>query len=248
MIKAGLFFCKRGLDIMVLLGTIVNGVSIIAGALIGKWLHRIPERVKETVMGGIGLAVALLGIQMGMKSEQFLVVIFSLVFGGILGEWWNWEEKLNQLGQWLEAKVSGNGQGSIAKGFVSATLLFVIGAMAIVGALDSGLRGDHSVLYTKSILDGFASVILTTTLGIGVIFSALPVVVYEGSIALLATQIERFVPKEVLDSFIAESTATGGILIMAIGLNMLGLTNIRVANLLPSILITAAAVFILSLV
>ncbi|MGG1559204.1 MULTISPECIES: DUF554 domain-containing protein [Geobacillus] len=233
---------------MVLLGTIVNGVSIIAGALIGKWLHRIPERVKETVMGGIGLAVALLGIQMGMKSEQFLVVIFSLVFGGILGEWWNWEEKLNQLGQWLEAKVSGNGQGSIAKGFVSATLLFVIGAMAIVGALDSGLRGDHSVLYTKSILDGFASVILTTTLGIGVIFSALPVVVYEGSIALLATQIERFVPKEVLDSFIAESTATGGILIMAIGLNMLGLTNIRVANLLPSILITAAAVFILSLV
>ncbi|AGE24067.1 putative integral inner membrane protein [Geobacillus sp. GHH01] len=233
---------------MVLLGTIVNAVSIIAGALIGKWLHRIPERVKETVMGGIGLAVALLGIQMGMKSEQFLVVIFSLVFGGILGEWWNWEEKLNQLGQWLEAKVSGNGQGSIAKGFVSATLLFVIGAMAIVGALDSGLRGDHSVLYTKSILDGFASVILTTTLGIGVIFSALPVVVYEGSIALLATQIERFVPKEVLDSFIAESTATGGILIMAIGLNMLGLTNIRVANLLPSILITAAAVFILSLV
>ncbi len=145
-----------------------------------------------------------------MKSEQFLVVIFSLVFGGILGEWWNWEEKLNRLGQWLEAKVSGNGQGSIAKGFVSATLLFVIGAMAIVGALDSGLRGDHSVLYTKSILDGFASVILTTTLGIGVIFSALPVVVYEGSIALLATQIERFVPKEVLDSFIAESTATGG--------------------------------------
>lgn len=233
---------------MVLLGTIVNGVSIIAGALIGKWLHRIPERVKETVMGGIGLAVALLGIQMGMKSEQFLVVIFSLVFGGILGEWWNWEEKLNRLGQWLEAKVGGNGQGSIAKGFVSATLLFVIGAMAIVGALDSGLRGDHSVLYTKSILDGFASVILTTTLGIGVIFSALPVVVYEGSIALLATQIERFVPKEVLDSFIAESTATGGILIMAIGLNTLGLTNIRVANLLPSILITAAAVFILSLV
>ncbi|AMX84953.1 hypothetical protein GS3922_15810 [Geobacillus subterraneus] len=232
---------------MVLLGTIVNGISIVVGALIGIWFHRIPERVKETVMGGIGLAVALLGIQMGMKSEQFLVVIFSLVFGGILGEIWNWEEKLNRLGQWLEKKVGGNGEGSIAKGFVSATLLFVIGAMAIVGALDSGLRGDHSVLYTKSILDGFASVILTTTLGIGVMFSALPVVIYEGGIALLATQIERFVPKEVLDSFIAESTATGGILIIAIGLNMLGLTNIRVANLLPSILVTAAAVFLLSL-
>lgn len=199
-------------------------------------------------MGGIGLAVALLGIQMGMKSEQFLIVIFSLVFGGILGEWWNWEEKLNRLGRWLEKKVGGSGESGIAKGFVSATLLFVIGAMAIVGALDSGLRGDHSVLYTKAILDGFASVILTTTLGIGVMFSALPVVLYEGGIALLATQIERFVPREVLDSFIAESTATGGILIMAIGLNMLGLTNIRVANLLPSILVVAAAVCVLSFV
>ncbi|WJQ00377.1 DUF554 domain-containing protein [Geobacillus stearothermophilus] len=233
---------------MVLLGTIVNGLSIVAGALIGKWFHRIPERVKETVMGGIGLAVALLGIQMGMKSEQFLIVIFSLVFGGILGEWWNWEEKLNRLGRWLEKKVGGSGESGIAKGFVSATLLFVIGAMAIVGALDSGLRGDHSVLYTKAILDGFASVILTTTLGIGVMFSALPVVLYEGGIALLATQIERFVPREVLDSFIAESTAAGGILIMAIGLNMLGLTNIRVANLLPSILVVAAAVCVLSFV
>lgn len=233
---------------MVLLGTIVNGLSIVSGALIGKWFHRIPERIKETVMGGIGLAVALLGIQMGMKSEQFLIVIFSLVFGGILGEWWNWEEKLNRLGRWLEKKVGGSGESGIAKGFVSATLLFVIGAMAIVGALDSGLRGDHSVLYTKAILDGFASVILTTTLGIGVMFSALPVVLYEGGIALLATQIERFVPREVLDSFIAESTATGGILIMAIGLNMLGLTNIRVANLLPSILVVAAAVCVLSFV
>lgn len=199
-------------------------------------------------MGGIGLAVALLGIQMGMKSEQFLIVIFSLVFGGILGEWWNWEEKLNRIGRWLEKKVGGSGESGIAKGFVSATLLFVIGAMAIVGALDSGLRGDHSVLYTKAILDGFASVILTTTLGIGVMFSTLPVVLYEGGIALLATQIERFVPREVLDSFIAESTATGGILIMAIGLNMLGLTNIRVANLLPSILVVAAAVCVLSFV
>lgn len=199
-------------------------------------------------MGGIGLAVALLGIQMGMKSEQFLIVIFSLVFGGILGKWWNWEEKLNRLGRWLEKKVGGSGEIGSAKGFVSATLLFVIGAMAIVGALDSGLRGDHSVLYTKAILDGFASVILTTTLGIGVMFSAPPVVLYEGGIALLATQIERFVPREVLDSFIAESTATGRILIMAIGLNMLGLTNIRVANLLPSILVVAAAVCVLSFV
>jgi uncharacterized protein len=231
--------------IVVLLGTIVNGICIVVGSLLGKLFQHIPERLKATVMGGIGLAVALLGIQMGMKSEQFLIVIFSLVLGGVLGEIWDWDQKLNQLGEWVEKKVGGNQEGNIAKGFVSATLLFVIGAMAIVGALDSGLRGDHRVLYTKSILDGFASIILTTTLGIGVIFSAIPVMMYEGGIALLATQIERWVPKEIVDSFITESTATGGILIMAIGLNMLGITNIRVANLLPSIIVTAFAVSIL---
>lgn len=230
---------------MVLLGTIVNGICIVIGSLLGKLFDDIPERVKETVMGGIGLAVALLGIQMGMKSEQFLIVIFSLVLGGVLGEIWDWDRKLNQLGEWIEKKMGGNKQGDIARGFVSATLLFVVGAMAIVGALDSGLRGDHRVLYTKSILDGFASIILTATLGIGVIFSAAPVIMYEGGIALLATQIERWVPKEIVDSFIAESTATGGILIIAIGLNMIGVTNIRVANLLPSMIVTALAVSIL---
>jgi len=222
---------------MVLLGTVVNGICIAIGALLGKVFHRIPERVKATVMSGIGLAVALLGIQMGLKSEQFLVVIFSLVFGAILGEFWEIDDKLNRLGDWLEKKLGADQAGNISKGFVTATLLFVIGAMAIVGALDSGLRGDHSVLYTKSIIDGFTSIILTSTLGIGVIFSAIPVMIYQGTIALLATQIERWVPNGLLESFISDSTATGGILIVAIGLNMLGLTKIRVANLLPSILI-----------
>lgn len=229
---------------MALLGTIVNGICIIVGALLGKMFHRIPEKMKATVMSGIGLAVALLGIQMALKSEQFLVVVCSLVFGGILGELWDLDDQLNRLGHWLERKVGGREQGAIAKGFVAATLLFVIGAMAIIGALDSGLRGDHRVLYTKSIIDGFTSIILTTTLGIGVMFSAIPVVLYEGTIALLATQIQTWVPKELMNSFIAESTATGGILIMAIGLNLLGITAIRVANLLPSILVTAFIVVV----
>lgn len=228
-----------------LLGTIVNGICIMLGALLGKVFHRIPEKMKMTVMSGIGLAVALLGIQMGLKSEHFLIVICSLVFGGILGELWNLDDRLNKLGYWLERKVGGREQGKIAKGFVAATLLFVIGAMAIIGALDSGLRGDHRILYTKSIIDGFTSIILTTTLGIGVIFSAVPVVLYEGTIALLATQIQTWVPKELMDSFISESTATGGILIMAIGFNLLGITAIRVANLLPSIVVTALIVTIL---
>ncbi|MBB2482631.1 DUF554 domain-containing protein [Bacillus sp. APMAM] len=230
---------------MVLLGTIVNGVCIIVGSLLGKLLHRIPEKLKGTVLHAIGLAVMVLGLQMGFKSGNFLIVILSLVFGAVIGELLALEDKLNQLGKWLERKIGSSNQGSIAEGFVNATLIFVIGAMAIIGALDSGIRGDHDVLYTKAIIDGFTALILTTTLGIGVIFSVIPVVIYEGIIALFATQIDHFVPKEIMDSFIKEMTATGGIMIFAIGLNITGITKIRVANLLPGILVVAIIVTII---
>lgn len=227
---------------MALLGTVVNGICILIGALLGAIFRNIPERIKSTVVSGIGLSVVVLGVKMGLESKQFLIVIISLVVGGVLGEIWDIEEKLERLGKWVEKRAGYGAEGAISKGFVSATLLFVVGSMAIVGALHSGLRGDHLVLYTKSILDGFASIILTATFGIGVIFSAIPVVVYQGSIALMATQIDRFIPPSALEAFIAESTATGGILIVAIGLNMLNLTSVRVANLLPSILVNALIV------
>lgn len=222
---------------MFLLGSIVNGILIILGSLLGKILNRIPERLKHTVMQGISLAVMILGIQMGIKSENFLIVILSLVFGTIIGEYFDLEGKLNKLGKFLERKV-GNGSGNISQGFVTATLIFVIGAMSIIGALDSGIRNDHSVLYTKGVIDGFTALILTTTLGIGVLFSSIPVMLYEGIIAFFATQIDQFIPKELMDQFIVEMTATGGIMIFALGLNLLSLTKIRVANLLPSIVIT----------
>jgi uncharacterized protein len=230
---------------MFLLGTLVNGVLIIVGTLLGKLLNRIPESMKITVMYAIGLSVMVLGLQMGLKSENFLIVILSLVIGVVIGELLNLEQRLNDLGQWLEKKVGSNGKGNISEGFVTATLIFVIGAMAIIGALDSGIRGDHSVLYTKSIIDGFTSIILTTTLGIGVIFSAVPVMLYEGIIALFATQIDRFIPKALMDQFIVEMTATGGIMIFAIGLNLTGITKIKVANFLPGIVVTGMIVTIL---
>lgn len=230
---------------MFLLGTIVNCMLIVLGSLLGKLFHRIPEKIKSTVMHGIALAVMVLGLQMGLATDNFLIVILSLVFGAIIGEYIDLEEKLNKLGEQLEKKIgNGNEKGSISQGFVTATLLYVIGAMAIIGALDSGIRGDHSVLYTKGILDGFTALILTTSFGIGVIFSAIPVFLYQGSIALFATQIDAFIPKELLDSFITEMTSAGGIMIFAIGLNMLGLTKIRVANLLPAILVVGLIVTI----
>ncbi|MBM7648146.1 putative membrane protein YqgA involved in biofilm formation [Bacillus ectoiniformans] len=222
---------------MVLFGSIVNGLTIISGALLGKLLNRIPEGIKGTVMQAIGLAVIVLGLQMGFKSENFLIVIISLVCGAAIGEVLMLDHRLNQAGLLLERKIGKeNSETSISQGFVTATLIFVIGAMGIIGALDSGIRGNHEVLLTKSIIDGVTALILTTTLGIGVIFSAVPVVMYQGAIALFATQIDRFVPKEWMDAFIVEMTSVGGIMIFAIGLNLLGLTKIRVANLLPSLL------------
>jgi uncharacterized protein len=227
---------------MFLLGTIVNGLLIIVGTLLGRLLTRIPENMKATVMHGIGLAVMVLGLQMGFKSANFLIVILSLVIGAVLGEAWKLEDKLNSVGDWLERRLGSKGEGSISQGFVTATLIFVIGAMAIIGALDSGIRGDHDVLYTKAIIDGFTALILTTTLGIGVLFSAIPVMLYQGMIALFATQIDKLIPQALMDSFILELTATGGVMIFAIGLNMIGLIKIRVANLLPGILITGILV------
>jgi uncharacterized membrane protein YqgA involved in biofilm formation len=237
---------------MFLLGTLVNGLLIIVGVLIGKLLNRIPESMKTTVMYAIGLSVIVLGLQMGLKSENFLIVIISLVMGAVFGELMQLEEKLNQLGLWLEKKIGSNeagsnGKGSIAEGFVTATLIFVIGAMAIIGALDSGIRGDHDVLYTKGLIDGFTSIILTTTLGVGVIFSAIPVMLYQGLIALFATQINTFIPQILMDQFIVEMTATGGVMIFAIGLNLTGIVKIKVANLLPAIVVTGFIVTVLYL-
>ncbi|TWI59605.1 DUF554 domain-containing protein [Halalkalibacter nanhaiisediminis] len=227
---------------MVLTGMLVNGLAIVIASIIGLLVRNIPEQMKTTIMQGIALAVIVLGIGMGLKSEQFLIVIGSLVIGGIIGEKIDIEGRLNRLGAWIETKVGSNEDGAIAKAFVTTTLIYVVGAMAVLGALDSGLRGDHSILYTKAMLDGFSAIIFTSTLGIGVIFSAIPVILYQGSIALLATQINQYVPAAIMEAFIVEMTATGGVLIIAIGLNILGLLHIRVANLLPSIVVVAVIV------
>ena len=230
---------------MVLLGTIVNGITIIIGTVIGKFLSKIPERMKSTVIHGIGLAVTVLGIQMALQTEQFLFVILSLVLGTVIGEWVDLDDKLNKCGQWLEKKMGKLGNGQISQGFVTATLIFVIGAMSVLGALDSGINHNHDILITKAIIDGFTALILTTTLGMGVLFAFIPVVLYQGTIALLAAQIVALVPDALLDQMIVELTATGGVMIMAIGLNLTGITNIRVANLLPGILVV---VFLVALV
>lgn len=221
---------------MVLYGTLVNGVLIIAGSLLGLFFANIPERYKETVIHGIGLAVILIGLQMAFSTELIIVVLLSLLTGAIIGEMIHLEEGLNRLGAWIGSKfTTTNDDFSVAQGFVTASLIFVIGAMSVIGALDSGIRGDHGVLITKGVIDGFVALVLTTTLGFGVVFSVIPVVLYQGSIALLATQIEKWLPEVFLNGLIVEITAVGGLLIVAIGLNLLKVVQIRIGNLLPSI-------------
>lgn len=227
---------------MILVGSIINALLIVIGGGLGHFLRNIPERMKTTVMSIIGLTVALLGIQMGFESTNFIIMIISLVVGAVIGEWLDLDEKFNAFGKRVEALFGSGHNSNIAEGFVTASLIFVIGSMAIIGALDSGLRNDHNVLITKGIIDGFAAIVLASTLGIGVILSAVPVLVYEGLLAISAGFISAYIPEQALNLFIKEMTATGGVMIMAIGLNIAGITRIRVANLLPGIMVVAIIV------
>lgn len=232
---------------MALFGTFVNGLCIIFGSFIGLFFTKIPERFKETVMQGIGLAVILIGLQMALQADVMLIMLLSLLTGAVIGEWLHIEEGLNRFGEWIGSIFKTNSNSDrfpISQGFVTASLIFGIGAMSVIGALDGGIRGDHEILITKGVIDGFVALVLTTTLGIGVIFSVFTVVLYEGTVALLATQIEHWIPSHLLDDFILQLTAVGGLLIVAIGCNLLKITNIRVGNLLPS-LVTVAIVFYL---
>lgn len=235
---------------MALWGTIINVIAIIIGSLLGSLLPRISEGMRNTLMQGLALAIVVLGITMSLKTGNFLIVIISLLLGGIMGELMRLEYRLQQAGQWLQ-KTVGRGKkqdgnpSNLAEGFVTATLVYCIGAMAVLGALDSGLRHDHNILYTKSMFDGISSLIFASTLGIGVIFSAVPVFFYQGIIALTATLITLFISASDLNMIVAEVTAVGGILIIGIGLNILKIVKINVTNLLPSIFIAAVAGYLL---
>lgn len=218
-----------------MLGTIVNSLAIIAGAIIGILFGQaLPEKMKKTVIQGIGLAVLLIGISMALQTKNTLIVIASLVIGGIIGEWIDIEYRLQQLGNWLEKTLSkGKSQGNFTKAFVTTSLIYCVGAMAIMGALESGLKGEHSILYAKAMLDGISAIVFASSMGIGVLASVVPVFLYQGGITLSASLLQGLLSAPV----IAEMTATGGLLILGIGLNILEIKEIKVGNLLPGIFV-----------
>lgn len=215
-----------------LLGAIVNAAAVlvggIAGLLIGKALDK---KISDAVMTGLGLIVIYIGISGAFAGKNTLIAIISIAIGAVIGTLLDLDGGIIKLGKKLEDTVSKNGNGNIAKGFVSASLLFCVGAMAITGPLDSGLTGNHTIQYTKALLDGIGAIVFASSLGVGVLFSAAFILIYQGSITLLAVYIKPFLNEVVIN----EMTCVGSLLIMALGLNMLGITKIKVMNYIPAV-------------
>lgn len=217
-----------------MIGTLINTVLVLIGGGLGLLLRKgIPERIRDTIMQGLSLTVMLIGISGAIKTNDVLCVIVSIVVGGLIGGLLDIEKQLDKLGKFAEKKLSSE-EGSVAKGFVTASLIFCVGAMAIVGAMDSGIRGDHSTLIAKGVIDAVTSVFLAATLGPGVLLSAVAILVYQGAIALLSIWIAPILTETV----ICEMGATGGLLVLGIGYNLLFPNQkIKVGNLLPAIFV-----------
>ncbi|MGQ9496830.1 MAG: DUF554 domain-containing protein [Desulfotomaculales bacterium] len=227
-----------------MLGTVINVAAIAAGAIAGTMLRKgIPPRINDTVLQGLGLAVILIGLQMTLQTKNPLIVIGSLALGGLTGAILRIEERLGALGKRIEASLGATDDGGLARAFVTASLVFCVGAMAVMVAIEDGLTGQPKTLIARAMLDGIAATIFASTMGIGVLFSVLPVFLYQSGITLAAQAVSAYLSPLV----VAELTATGGLLITAIGLNMLGATRIKVGNLLPSIFIAATIALVLEL-
>jgi uncharacterized membrane protein YqgA involved in biofilm formation len=242
-----------------LIGTLLNVLAILVGGGFGMLFgSRLPERVRQTVVAGMGLFVLAIGTQMFLKTQNSLIVLISLVIGGLLGEWWQIEERLKSVGLFLErhfTKPAGKDETSgedgyaqtskgsrFVRGFLAASLLFCIGPLAILGSIQDGLTGDYKLLATKAIIDGFASLAFASSLGVGVLFSSLMILVYQGGISLMAVQAQALVSPAMMN----ELTATGGVLLLGIAISsMLEIRTIRIGNFLPALLISPVIVAVL---
>ncbi len=228
-----------------MIATIVNCITVLIGSFLGVILsRRIGEDFKTTIFTGLGIFTVVIGLQMAMKFDRVLYVVFSLVAGGLIGSRLNLEGRVLNWGHRLEKKFSRKGSsdkaGSFAHGFLNASLLFCVGAMTIVGAMKAGMEKDFDLLFTKSIMDGFAAIAFASAMGIGVAFSIIVILIYQGGLTLLAMWFGNFVSPLIL----SELTAVGGMLIIMIGINLLGLKKIKTANYLPSLILIILFTFL----
>ena len=241
-----------------MMGTLLNIATVLVGGTLGLLFgSRLPNRLRQTVIAGLGLFVLAYGLYSFLKTENPLIVLGSLLVGALLGEWWKIEAGLQNIGKWLESRFGGkladipkdDRSGSTApsrdfvRGFLTASLVFCVGPMAILGSIQDGLKGDYSLLAIKSILDGFAALAFASTLGVGVLFSVIVILFFQGGISLLAAQLSAVVTPAML----AELTAVGGVLLLGIAISsLLEIKPIRVGNFLPSLAIAPLVVAILT--
>jgi uncharacterized membrane protein YqgA involved in biofilm formation len=232
-----------------MIGTLINVGAILLGGGLGLFFgSRLNDRLKDTVIAGLGLFTLAFGVSLFLKTNNALIVLGSLLLGVLIGEWSRLEDGLNHLGAWLESKVplahGGSSQANFIKGFVTTSLLFCIGPMAILGSIQDGLTGNYETLAIKAILDGFAAFAFASSLGFGVLFSSFMVLVYQGGISLLARQIQGFATEMMMN----ELSAVGGVLLVGIAIsNLLEIKKIRTGSFLPALLFAPLIVWIISL-
>ena len=214
-------------------GSVVNAAAIVAGTAVGLLLRKgIQERYQQTVLAGVAMSVGLIGVTMALKTQNILLVIVSMVLGGLVGEFLDIDARLEKMGAWLTQR-RGAQYGNVGQGFVTASLVFCIGAMAVVGSIQDGMTDDAATLYAKATLDGIASAVFASSMGAGVALSAVPVLLYQGGISLAAAAFGATLPT----AAVTEMSAVGGLLIVGISMRMLNLGDIRIANLLPAVFV-----------
>lgn len=214
-------------------GVLTNVAAILVGGSVGLLLgQKVNVRFQKTMTQGLALCILLIGLSGALDGTDTIGAIVCMVLGAIIGEALDIERRLDGLGEWVQRRMKGHGS-NVSQGFVTASLLFCVGAMAVVGSLDAGLSGKYDTLFAKSILDGVSALLFATTLGVGVLFSAAPILIYQGAIALLAGLMQPLLS----DAVVALMSGTGGLLIAGLGLNMLGIEKIKVGNLLPAIFV-----------
>ena len=218
-------------------GTLINTITVLLGGTLGSLLgDRLPDRVRLIVIQGVGLVTLIVGADMALETGNVLIVLGSILLGGILGEWWRLEDRLDSAGEWLEqkaARIPFLTRGDFTKGFVTASLVFCVGPMTVLGSIQDGLTGDYHLLAIKSVLDGFAGLAFAATMGMGVTFAAVSVLLYQGALTLGASLFQNILT----DAMVTEMTAAGGVIILGIGLMLLEIKRVKVANFLPALAI-----------
>lgn len=222
-----------------MVGTLINTGAVICGSLIGMTIgSRLPERFTKIIFQGIGLFTIAIGVSMSLESDRLLLAVLSIVIGAVIGQLIDIDKYLKRFSDYLHRKASGKNKttadsGRFTEGFITATMLFCVGTMSIMGSIEDGLGQTPTILYTKSIMDGISSIILASSFGLAILFSSVPMFIYQGSITLFAAFMARFMS----EAMIADMTSVGGILLIGLGINILGIKNINVTNMLPALVV-----------